>query len=114
MTELPEGATRTRKAVEEATRRAMDSPEFRQAMVMAQWMGMTEFSHSMDDFRRVLEDGLKHPVVDETNLVGDFELKIEGDPQTTDEFLAMLRDQLGLAVTPARRSIEMIVVRPSE
>jgi hypothetical protein len=105
MTELPEGATRTRKAVEEATRRAMDSPEFRQAMVMAQWMGMTEFSHSMDDFRRVLEDGLNEPR-------RRFRVKNRG--RSADEFLAMLRDQLGLAVTPARRSIEMIVVRPSE
>jgi uncharacterized protein (TIGR03435 family) len=114
MTELPEGNPRTRKSAEEATRRAMDNPEFRQAMAMAQLMGMTEFSHSMDDFRRTLEDGLKQPVVDETNLTGDFEFKIEGDPQTTDEFLAMLSDQLGLAITPARRSIELIVVRPSE
>jgi uncharacterized protein (TIGR03435 family) len=111
---LPEGTAPTRKAVEEAARRAMDSPEFRQAMAMAQLVGMTALSSSMDDFRRALEDGLHRAVVDETKLTGIYDFKIQGEPQTTEEFLGMLRDQLGLLLTPSRRSIEVIAVRPAE
>jgi uncharacterized protein (TIGR03435 family) len=109
---LPEGAAPTRKVVEEANRRAMESPEYRQAMAMAQLVGMAAISSSMDDFRRMLEEGLLRPVVDETGLTGYYDFQVQGEAQTTEEFLAMLRDQLGLIVTPARRSIEMIVVRP--
>jgi uncharacterized protein (TIGR03435 family) len=108
----PEGAARTRKAVEEASRRAMESPAFRQAVAMAQLVGMTIISSSMDDFRRALEEGLHRPVVDETGLTGYYDFQVQGEARTTEEFLAMLRDQLGLLVTPARRGIEMIVVRP--
>jgi uncharacterized protein (TIGR03435 family) len=109
---LPEGAARTRKAVEEASRRAMESPEFRQAMAMAQLVGLTATSSSMDDFRQALEGGLHRPVIDETGLTGFYDFQVKGEAQTTDEFLAMLRDQLGLIVTPARRGVEMIVVQP--
>jgi uncharacterized protein (TIGR03435 family) len=109
---LPEGTAPTRKAVEEATRRAMESPEYRQAMAVAQLVGMTAFSSSMDDFRRALEEGLHRPVIDETGLTGYYDFQVQGEAQTTEEFLAMLRDQLGLLVTPARHSIEMVVVSP--
>ena len=108
---LPEGAAPTRKAVEEMTRRAMESPEYREAMAMAQLVGMTALSSSMDDFRRGLEEGLHRPVIDETGLTGFYDFQVKGEAQTTEEFLAILRDQLGLLVTPVRRSIEMIVVR---
>jgi uncharacterized protein (TIGR03435 family) len=111
---LPEGAARTRKAFEEATRRAMESPEYRQFMAMAQLVGMTAISTSMDDFRRGLEEGLQRPVVDETELMGFYDFQVQGEAQTTEGFLAMLCDQLGLLVTPAPRSVEMIVVRPSQ
>lgn len=74
ISKLLAGAPRTRRAVEEATRRAMESPQFRQAMAMAQ---LTALSSSMDDFRRALEDGLHRPVVDETGLTGVYDFKIQ-------------------------------------
>ena len=106
----PEGKP-TRKAAEAAYKRAMESPEFRQAMAMAQLTGMTGISSSMEDFRRALEEGLQCPVVDETELTGNYDFQIRGEARTTQEFLAMLRDELGLVVAPARRSVEMVVVR---
>jgi uncharacterized protein (TIGR03435 family) len=109
---LPESAARTRKAFEEVSRRAMESPEFRQAMAMAQLVGLTAVSSSVDDFHRALEEGLQRPVVDQTGLTGVYDFQVGGEAHTTEEFLSMLRDQLGLLVTPARRSIEIIVVRP--
>jgi uncharacterized protein (TIGR03435 family) len=83
-------------------------------MAMAQLVGMSALSSSMDDFRRGLEEGLHRPVVDETGLTGFYDFQVKGEAQTTEGFLAMLRDQLGLLVTPTRRSVEMIVVRPSQ
>jgi len=109
---LPQGAKPTRKQAEEAAKRMMGSPEFRQAMAMAQLTGMSAVSSSMDDFRRALEDGLHRPVIDETGLDGYYDFKLAGEAHSTDEFLRMLREQLGLVVTSARRSIAMIVARP--
>ncbi len=108
---LPEGADRTRKAVEEANRRFVESPEFRQAMAMAQLIGMTALSSSMDDFCRALEEGLHSPVLDETGLTGLYDFSIQGDAQETEEFLNLLRNQLGLVLTSTERSIEMTIVR---
>lgn len=108
---LPEGTAPTRKAVEEATRAAMEGAEFQRAMAMAQLVGMSAISNSMDEFRRALEDGLHRPVVDETGLTGIYDFKVKGEARTTEEFLGMLRDQLGLVVTPGRRSIGVLAVR---
>jgi uncharacterized protein (TIGR03435 family) len=66
---------------------------------------------SMADFSRVLEDGLERPIIDETNLDGTYDLEVHGDARSTEEFLGMLRDQLGLVLKPEHRNIEMLVVR---
>ena len=66
---------------------------------------------SMADFCRVLEDGLERPIIDETNLDGTYDLEVHGDARSTEEFLGMLRDQLGLVLTPEHRNIEMLVIR---
>jgi uncharacterized protein (TIGR03435 family) len=65
----------------------------------------------MADFCRVLEDGLERPIIDETNLDGTYDLEVHGDAHSTEEFLGMLRDHLGLVLTPEHRNIEMLVVR---
>ena len=65
----------------------------------------------MADFRRVLEDGLKRPIVDETGLDGTYDFEVHGNARGTDEFLGMLRDQLGLVLTPGQGKIEMLVIR---
>jgi len=111
---LPEGVAPTRQAFEEELRKAMDKLEFRDAMAAAQLTAVTAFNSSMEEFRRALEDGLHRPILDETGLSGVYDFKIQGDPRSTAEFLGMLRDQLGLVLTPTRRSIEIAVVRPVE
>jgi uncharacterized protein (TIGR03435 family) len=67
---------------------------------------------SMANFRRALEQGLKRPVIDETNLEGTYDLEVQGSARTTEEFLGMLRDELGLVLKHERRNIEMLVIRP--
>ena len=80
---LPQGAKPTRKQAEEATKRMMESPEFRQAMAMAQLTTISAISSSMDDFRRALEDGLHRPVIDETGLDGYYDFKLAGEAHST-------------------------------
>jgi uncharacterized protein (TIGR03435 family) len=107
----PEGKPPTRKEMEEAARRWMNSPEFKEAMATAQLTGMTALSNSMDEFRRALEDGLHRPIVDETGMTGAYDFKVGGEARTIEAFLNMLRDQLGLVLTPTQRMVDMIVVR---
>lgn len=64
----------------------------------------------MHDFRLALEEGLKRPIVDETNMEGTYDFKIHGQAKSVEEFLRMAREQLGLVLTPSRRSIDMLVV----
>lgn len=65
---------------------------------------------SMDDFRRALEQGLHRPIVDETNMAGTYDLAVQGDARSDEEFFRALQDQTGLVLTPARRHIEMLVI----
>ena len=67
---------------------------------------------TMDEFRRALEQGLTRPIIDETKLTGTYDLAVHGNGQSTDEFLRALRDQIGLLLTPAVRTIDMLVVTP--
>lgn len=109
--QVPENTPRTRKAAEEATRRVMDSPEFRQAMETAQLIGASAFSSTVDEFCRELERGLHHPVINETGLTGYYDFKIQGTAKTTDEFFRTMRDQLGLVLTATQRAVEMITAK---
>ncbi len=65
---------------------------------------------SMEDFRRMLEDGLERLIIDETGLGGTYDLEVHGNARSTEELLSMLRDQLGLVLTPEHRNIEMLVI----
>jgi hypothetical protein len=50
-------------------------------------------------------------VINETKLREYYDFKLQGQAQTTEQFLGMLRDQLGLVLTPMQRSIEVTAVR---
>jgi uncharacterized protein (TIGR03435 family) len=65
---------------------------------------------SIDDFRKALEDGLGRPIIDETGLTGSYDLDVHGKAKTTAEFIRMLREQTGLALTPATRNIELLTL----
>jgi uncharacterized protein (TIGR03435 family) len=65
---------------------------------------------TMDDFRLALEEGLNRPILDDTNMEGTYDIAVRG-ARSTEAFVQMLRDQAGIVLTPARRNIEMLVVR---
>jgi uncharacterized protein (TIGR03435 family) len=68
-------------------------------------------SSRMDEFRIMLEDVLNRPIVDETNLHGTYDFSFEGAKSTAD-LLQLMRDRLGLALTPELKNIDMLVVAP--
>ena len=59
----------------------------------------------------MLEATLDRPVIDETNLNGTYDLNIRTQAESGEQFLHALCDRLGLAATPARRNVTMLVVR---
>ena len=70
---------------------------------------------SMGSLARGLETLLKRPVLDETGLTNryDFELKWEvkePEPPDPEPLITALRQQLGLELTPAKRTVEVLVV----
>jgi uncharacterized protein (TIGR03435 family) len=65
----------------------------------------------MAQVRTILERGLHRAVIDETGLKGEYNLRTDGHAKSTEELLQKLKDQTGLDVVPARRSLEIFVFR---
>ena len=102
---LPEGTEPTAEAMKKAVEELMKHPE---NLGLA---NINAFNTTMDDFRKTLERSFGRPVIDETGLEGVYDIEVQGDAKNTDEFIRMLREQAGLVLTPATRSVEMLVVR---
>jgi len=68
-----------------------------------------------DDFCRFLERHLDRPLINETNLAGNFDLQVTREKPRSDDFIQRLRDRLGLVVTVWQRPLEVLIfsVRPS-
>jgi uncharacterized protein (TIGR03435 family) len=67
---------------------------------------------TLDDFCRTLEYMLDRPVVNETKIEGAFALNIKASEGADNDFLERLRDELNLSITPAQRSVQMVVLKP--
>jgi len=65
-----------------------------------------------DDFCQIVEKHLDRRVVNETNLQGQFAFDAESGAGTYMIFLKRLYDQTGLLITPAQRTLEILVFRP--
>lgn len=102
---LPAGTPSSPEAMKKAIAEALRRPES---------IGISNISAgnaTMDDFRQNLERGLGRPVIDETGLEGVYDLEVQGNAKNTEEFIRMLREQTGLVLTPATRSIEILTLR---
>ena len=91
-------------------------PEILQALdrgrgVVSSVRGISLSGGTMQQFCRDLEMGLDRPVINETHFKGDYDLEVSS-ASSTEEFFARLRDQLGLVLTPARREVSILAVRP--
>ena len=67
---------------------------------------------SADEFCHLLERVLDRPVVNETGLEGKFKFGVEHSDDPANNFLARLRDQFGIVITPAQRNVETLVFEP--
>lgn len=67
---------------------------------------------SLEAFCKMLERFLDRPVVNETSLPGQFEFRVPANPTANGDFLARLRNDLGLAIEPTRRNVELLVFSP--
>ena len=67
---------------------------------------------TIDQFCQLLEMRLDRPVVNETNLSGEFAFHLEPSQTENNDFLDRLRDEVGLVLTPAQRTIETLVFTP--
>jgi uncharacterized protein (TIGR03435 family) len=63
-----------------------------------------------DQFCHLLEKQLDRAVVNETRLDGEFEFHLKATQDTKSDFQRDLRDRLGLAITPAQRNIDVLVI----
>jgi uncharacterized protein (TIGR03435 family) len=75
--------------------------------------GISASAGTISDFRRTLEPNLDRLLVNETNLPGAYDFKI-GEYRSREELFQLLRNQLGLVVTPTRRSVEILAVHPQQ
>jgi uncharacterized protein (TIGR03435 family) len=67
---------------------------------------------TMDEFCHTLESELDRPVVNETDLKGDFVFHVEAGTGVKSDFLDRLRERMNLEITPAQRRVEILVVAP--
>lgn len=65
-----------------------------------------------DEFCHLLESVLDRPVVNETNLEGEFKFHVDHNDGAENNFRARLRDQLGIVITPTQRNVETLVFEP--
>jgi uncharacterized protein (TIGR03435 family) len=68
---------------------------------------------SLPEFRRTLEPNMDRLLVDETHLNGSYDFKI-AEYHSREELFQIMRNQLGLVVTPARRNVTILSVHPAE
>lgn len=101
---LPEGLQDT----PENTKSAMDKKRASTGITVDR---ISVSSGTIEDFCKELENGLDRKVIDETHLTGRYDFNVVRGDRSRDEFFDMLREQLGLAVTPERRDVPMLVVR---
>lgn len=102
---LPAGTPPTPEAIQKAMQEMMKHPET---------TGISNISAgntTLDEFRQELERGLGRPIVDETGLAGSYDLEVQGNAKTTEEFIRMLREQTGLVLTATSGSVEFLTLR---
>jgi uncharacterized protein (TIGR03435 family) len=75
--------------------------------------GITASAGTLGEFRRTLEPDLDRLLIDETGLQGSYDFAI-GKYGNQQELFQLLRDELGIVVTPERRDVTVLAVRPRQ
>ncbi len=88
-----------------------EMPDLRKLLGIDAISGLSA-SGSIDEFCHLLESRLDRPVVNETNLRGQYVYNVNSDDGPQNNFLQHLHDQLGLTLTPGQRNVEMLIFDP--
>ena len=75
--------------------------------------GITASAGTLGEFRRTLEPDLDRLLIDETGLEGSYDFAI-GNYRNQHELFQLLHDALGIVVTPGRRDVTVLTVRPRQ
>ncbi|MGB6945461.1 MAG: TIGR03435 family protein [Bryobacteraceae bacterium] len=67
---------------------------------------------TLDEFCRMLEMGLDRPVVNETNMQGQYAFQLKSAAGAHNDFLDRLHGQFNLSITPAQRRVEVVTLTP--
>jgi len=65
---------------------------------------------TLADFAHWLEEFVGHPVIDETGLVGMYEIEVQGEMQGLEELRHALIEQLALVLTRTQRDLPVLAV----
>jgi len=68
----------------------------------------------MEQLSRTLEALLGRPIVNESRIDGHFDVEAQGTGRGREALVTLLREKLGLILTPARRDIDFLVIRPAD
>jgi uncharacterized protein (TIGR03435 family) len=88
-----------------------DLSNFRKPVRAANIRGVS-MEGTLDEFSRIIESQLDRPVVNETNLKGDYEITVHASETGENDFLDRLRDQVNLTITPAQRRVQIVALKP--
>jgi uncharacterized protein (TIGR03435 family) len=88
---------------------ALDGPDWRSRLHSIGPILLT--ATTLKDSCQWLEGLLGHPVIDETNLPGTYDIEVQGDMQGFDELREALFTQLALVLTRTQRDLPLLVVR---
>ncbi len=88
-----------------------DIPDFRKPVALSDIRGIS-LEGTLDDFCRTLEHQLDRPVVNETNMKGEYEFHVQLAQGAGNDFLARLRDRYNLSIAPAQRRVEIVTLKP--
>jgi uncharacterized protein (TIGR03435 family) len=88
-------------------------PAFDRPMPLSAVGSVSMDNATVSEFCRFLEEHLDRPLIDETNLQGQFDLEVASERRASGDFIQRLRDRLGLVVTVAQRPVEVLVFRPA-
>jgi uncharacterized protein (TIGR03435 family) len=72
--------------------------------------GITASGGTMREFARQLEPDLDRPFIDETHITGGYDFTV-GGYANQETLFNLLHNQLDLVVVPARRNVDIVVVR---
>ena len=68
----------------------------------------------INDILKIFENLYDMPMVDETGLTGRYDIELDGALKDKDALNAAIKDQLGMTLTPASRSIEVLEAFPAD